>query len=87
MGAMTTPLDHDVLLESLQEEFRALMEALNGSFHPVNPAAPRRIAELEWRRDDLQRSIRARRHELGMAQSKAVVAAALAAATLAPKAG
>jgi hypothetical protein len=64
MMAMTTPPDHDPLVESLQDELRAQLFALNDLHHPVYPASPERIAELERRVEELRQSIAARRREL-----------------------
>jgi hypothetical protein len=64
MSAMTTPPDHDALVESLQDELRAQLFALNDMHHPVYPASPERIAELERRVEELRAAISARRREL-----------------------
>ncbi len=64
MAAMTTPPDHDLLVESLQEELRTQLFALNDLYHPVYPASPERIAELERRVEELHQGIAARRYEL-----------------------
>ncbi len=61
---MTTPADHDLQIESLQDELRAQLGAVNDLHHPVYPANPRRIAELERRIEELRASIVARRREL-----------------------
>jgi hypothetical protein len=61
---MTTPLDLDIRLESLQEELRVNLSALNELHHPVYPAEPRRVAEVEARIGELRESIVARRREL-----------------------
>jgi hypothetical protein len=61
---MTTPPDSDLLLESLNDELRAQMAALNDLHHPVYPAGPKRIAELEHRIAELRAAIVARRREL-----------------------
>ena len=66
---MTTPADHDIQSESLQDELRAQMAALNEMHHPVYPANPRRIAELERRVEELRASIIARRRELTAAKA------------------
>ncbi len=64
MLGMTTPPDHDPLVESLQDELRAQLSALNDMHHPVYPASPERIAELERRVEELHQAIAARRREL-----------------------
>jgi hypothetical protein len=64
MTAMTTPPDHDPLVESLQDELRAQLYALNELHHPVYPASPERIAELERRVEELRAAIATRRQEL-----------------------
>jgi hypothetical protein len=61
---MTTPPDYDLTLESLQEDLRANLSALNDLHHPVYPSDPRRVAEIERRVADLRESIIARRREL-----------------------
>jgi len=61
---MTTPPDSDLLLESLNDELRAQMAALNELHHPVYTAGPKRIAELERRIAELRSAIGARRREL-----------------------
>jgi hypothetical protein len=61
---MTTPADRDEQLESLQEELRASIAALNDMLHPVYPANPARVAELEGHVAELHDSILARRREL-----------------------
>lgn len=61
---MTTPPDSDLLLESLNDELRAQMAALNDLHHPVYPAGPKRIAELEKRIADLRATIVSRRRDL-----------------------
>lgn len=66
---MTTPADHDLLSESLQDELRAQLAALNDLHHPVYPANPRRIAELERRIDELRAAITVRRRELAAAKA------------------
>ncbi len=70
---MTTPADRDHLLESLQDELRAQMSALNDMHHPVNPVPATRIAELEKRIDDIRSLIVSRRKELAAATSVAAV--------------
>ena len=68
---MTTPADHDILLESMNDELRAQLAALNDLHHPVYPGNPRRIGELERRIDELRAVIVARRRELAPAAAKA----------------
>jgi hypothetical protein len=63
-AAMTTPPDYDDLLESMQEELRVTLFALNDLHHPVYPSDPRRVNELERRISDLREGIVARRREL-----------------------
>lgn len=63
---MTTPPDSDLLLESLNDELRAQMAALNDLHHPVYTAGPKRIAELERRIADLRTAIVARRRDLAV---------------------
>ena len=58
---MTTPPDHDAFVESLQEELRAQLMALNDCHHPVYPSSPGGLAELETRVEELRSSIEARR--------------------------
>lgn len=64
MVPMTTPPDHDDLLESLNEELRTTLHSLNDLHHPVYPSDPRRVAELERRVADTREAIVARRHQL-----------------------
>jgi len=61
---MTTPPDSDLLLESLNDELRAQLAALNDLHHPVYTAGPKRIAELEKRVADLRVAIVERRRAL-----------------------
>ena len=63
---MTTPPDSDLLLESLNDELRAQMSALNELHHPVYTAGPKHIAELEKRIADLRSTIVSRRRELAV---------------------
>lgn len=72
---MTTPPDHDALVESLQDELRAQLMALNDLHHPVYPATPERLAELEQRVEELRAGISARRLELRAAAAKPAVVA------------
>lgn len=66
---MTTPPDSDLLLESLNDELRAQMSALNDLHHPVYTAGPKRIAELERRIAELRAAIVDRRRELAPAHA------------------
>ncbi len=61
---MKTPPDRDALLESLNDEMRSQMSALNEMHHPVYPVAGSRIVELERRINELRESIACRRREL-----------------------
>ncbi len=61
---MSTPADRDEQLESLQEELRGCIAALNDMHHPVYPAIPARVGEIERRVCELHDSISARRREL-----------------------
>lgn len=63
---MTTPTDCDLLLESLNDELRAQMAALNDLHHPVYTAGPKRIGELERRIAELRAAIVARRRDLAV---------------------
>lgn len=60
----TATPDSDAVLESLLDELRAVTAALNDLHHPVYPADPRRIAELESRLDALRREVAARRRDI-----------------------
>lgn len=62
---MPFPYDCDPVLDSLQDELRMQMSALNELHHPVYPSDPQRIAELERLVQDLREEIGARRRELG----------------------
>ncbi|MBA3698524.1 MAG: hypothetical protein H0W78_06700 [Planctomycetes bacterium] len=66
---MTTPPDSDLLLESLNDELRAQMSALNELHHPVYTAGPKRIAELESRIAELRAAIVTRRRDLAPAHA------------------
>ena len=66
---MTTPPDSDPLLESLNDELRAQMVALNDLHHPVNPAGPKQIVELERRIAELRNAIVERRRDLAAAHA------------------
>jgi hypothetical protein len=61
---MTTPPDFDINLEALQDELRTNLAALNEMHHPVYPAAPHRIEQLEALVLELRESISARQQEL-----------------------
>ena len=65
---MATTLDTDPILESLLDELRAQMNALNDLHHPVYPAPAKRIAELEARVADLKAAITARKTVLRAAK-------------------
>ncbi len=56
--------DADPTLESLLDELRSVMTALNDLNHPVYPASPGRIAELDARAQQLRGEVSARRREL-----------------------
>jgi len=60
----TATPDSDLILESLLDELRAVTAALNELHHPVYPAAPARIAEVEARAAALRAQIAIRRREL-----------------------
>ncbi len=64
---MTTPPDSDLLLESLNDELRSQMSALNDLHHPVYTAGPKRIADVERRIVQLREAIVARRRDLAPA--------------------
>jgi hypothetical protein len=61
---MPLPHDNDPLLESLREDLSARIIALNELHHPVYPADPKRIAEVERRIEELRAAIAARRRDL-----------------------
>jgi hypothetical protein len=61
---MATPADLDPALESLLDEQRALMLALNELYHPVFPGDPRRVQELERRVAETRVAVSARKAEL-----------------------
>ncbi len=67
---MTTPPDRDLLLESLNDELRSQMAALNELHHPVYTAGPKRIAEVERRIAELREAIVSRRRELAPAAAR-----------------
>jgi len=58
------PHDTDPLLQSLREDLIARIAALNDLHHPVYPAPPQRIAEVERQIQDLRAAIAARRRDL-----------------------
>jgi hypothetical protein len=60
----TATPDSDLVLESLLDELRAVIVALNELHHPVYPAAPQRIAEVAGRAAALRLQIAERRREL-----------------------
>jgi len=62
--AMTTPPDLDPTIESLQEELRAQLAALNDLHHPVYPADPRRIEEATERVAGIRADLAFRKQEL-----------------------
>ncbi len=61
---MATTTDSDSLLESLFEDLRAQLAALNELNHPVYPSNPRRVAELEAQIAELRSAIAARKAAL-----------------------
>lgn len=65
---MATTTDTDTLLESLFEDLRAQMNALNDLHHPVYPSNPKRVAELEARIAELKAAITARKSALRAAK-------------------
>ena len=56
--------DIDPVLDSLTEELRVQMAALNDLHHPVIQGTPKRIADLTARITSLKTDIQARRKEL-----------------------
>jgi hypothetical protein len=58
---MASIIDNDPIIDSLLDELRAQLNALNDLHHPVYPANPRRIAELEARIAELKASLTARK--------------------------
>ena len=58
---MATIADSDPLLESLYDDLRAQLAAVNELHHPVYPASPKRIAELEAHIAELRAAIAARK--------------------------
>ena len=65
---MATITDSDLLLDSLFDDLRAQMNALNDLHHPVYPANPKRVVELEARIAELKASITARKAALRTAK-------------------
>jgi hypothetical protein len=61
---MPLPFDSDPILDSLQDELRMQLSALNDLYHPVYPADPRRVQQLDRLVRELRDSISARRREL-----------------------
>jgi hypothetical protein len=61
---MPLPYDTDPILDSLQDDLRMRLSALNDAHHPVWPSDPRRIAELERLVRELREAIVARRREI-----------------------
>ena len=61
---MTATADTDLLLEGLYEDLRAQLSAVNDLYHPVYPASPARIAELDAHIAELRASIAARKAAL-----------------------
>ena len=66
---MPQPHDNDPLLQSLRDDLRARIVALNELHHPVYPAEPLRIAEIERQIEELRSAIAARRRDLAPAKS------------------
>ena len=64
---MPRPRDRDPHLDSMQQELRAAINALNELYHPVYPADEDRIAEYEARVAELREAIAKRRDELASA--------------------
>jgi hypothetical protein len=54
----------DPVLDSLQDELRTVLDALNRLHHPVYPGDPGRIAELEREVAELRAVIAARKRSL-----------------------
>lgn len=61
---MASIIDNDPLIDSLLDELRAQLNALNDLYHPVYPANPTRIGELEARIAEIKASITARKAQL-----------------------
>ncbi len=66
---MPLPFDSDPTLDSLQDELRMNLSALNDLYHPVYPSDPKRIAELDRVVGELRKRIGERRRELGNQKS------------------
>lgn len=66
---MPQPNDNDQLLQSLRDDLRVRIVALNELHHPVYPAAPERIAEVERQVEELRSAIAARRRDLAPAKA------------------
>ncbi len=58
---MATVPDADPFIDSLYDDLRAAMSAANDLYHPVYPASPKRIAELDARIAELRQAIAARK--------------------------
>jgi hypothetical protein len=58
---MATIPDADPFLDSLYDDLRAALSAVNDLYHPVYPASPKRIAELDARIAELRQAITARK--------------------------
>ena len=58
---MPDTIDADAILDSLREELRSQLAALNDLHHPVYGGSDKRIAELEARVAELRGSISERR--------------------------
>lgn len=56
--------DSDSFIDSLYDDLRAALSAANDLHHPVYPASPKRLAELEARIAELRASIAARKATL-----------------------
>ena len=63
---MPLPHDADPLIQSLRDDLRARMVALNELHHPVYPAAAARIAEVERQVEGLRSALAARRRHLAV---------------------
>lgn len=66
---MPLPYDADPILDSLQDELRMKIASLNELYHPVYPADPKRVAEIERVVAEIRMAIAARRRELGGSQA------------------